>query len=70
MKGLDHYLLCPMQCHMNGGLINEIPKFLTPIHSETMHAIQLKNFFDATYPIIIPFKLNGVISYFKVRTPT
>ena len=23
MKGLDHHLLCPMQCHMNGVLIHE-----------------------------------------------
>ena len=25
MKGLDHHLLCPMQCFMNGVLINEAP---------------------------------------------
>ena len=39
MKGLDHYLLCPMQCCVNGVLIDDIPKFLAPIPSETTHAI-------------------------------
>ena len=28
IKGLDHHLLCPMQCHVNGVLINKVPKFL------------------------------------------
>ena len=41
MKGLDHHLLCPMKCHMNCSLINEVPTFLPPIPSETMHAIQI-----------------------------
>ena len=66
MNGLDHHLLCPMQCCMNGVRINEVPKFLA---SETMHAKQLENPFDATHPIFIPMKLNGVTSYLKVRTP-
>ena len=35
-----------------------------------MHAIQIENSFDATQPNINPLKLNGVTSYFKVRTPT
>ena len=58
MKGLDHHLLCPIQCCMSVVLINEVPKFLALIPSETTHAIQLENPFDATHPIIIPLKLN------------
>ena len=58
-----------MQCCMNSVLINEVLKFLASIPSETAHAIQLENPFDATHPIIIPLKLNGVTSYFAVRTP-
>ena len=54
---------------MNGVLIDNIPKFLA-VPSETMHAIQLENPFDATHPIIIPLKLNGVATYFEVWTPT
>ena len=30
MKGLDHYLICPMQCHMNDVLINYVSMFLAP----------------------------------------
>ena len=54
LKGLDHHLLCPMQCCMNGAVID----FLAPILSETPHSIQIKNPFDTTHPIIIPLKLN------------
>ena len=70
MKGLDLHLLCPMQCCMNGVLINEVPKYLAPVPSETIHAIQIENPIDANHPIIIPLKLNGVTSYFEVRKPT
>ena len=70
MKGLDHHLLCLMQCHVNGVLMDEVPKFLAPIPIETMHAIQSKIPFDATCLFIIPLKLNGETSYFEVRTPT
>ena len=48
-----------MQYHVNGKLINEVPKFLTSVPSETMHAIQIENLFDATQT-----------SYFEVRKPT
>ena len=60
MKGLGHHHHCLMQCCMNGVLINEVPNFLAPFHSETMHAIQLENPFNATHPINISLKLNRV----------
>ena len=53
MKSLNHHLLHPMQCSMNGVLINEVPKFFAPIPSETTYAIQILNPFDATHLIII-----------------
>ena len=56
MKGLNHQLCCQMKFHMNGVLIDEVPKFLTPIPSETMHVMQIQSPFDATHPIIIPLK--------------
>ena len=43
---------------------------MAPIPSETMHAIHLENFFDATNIIIILLKLKEVTSYFAVRTTT
>ena len=70
MKGLDHCPLCPMQCHVNGVLIDEVPTFLAPIPSETMHAIQIVNLFDVTHLTITLSQLNIVTSYFNVRKPT
>ena len=60
MKGFDHHLLCPMQCFINIVVIDEVPKFLAPIQSKTMHAIQIVPCFDATHQIITPLMLNGV----------
>ena len=70
MKGLDHHLLCPMQHCVNGVVIDEVPKFLAPVPSETTHAKQIANPFDATHPIINPLKLNRVTSYFEVKKST
>ena len=49
MKGLDNQL--------NGILINEVPKILANIASETKHAIKIENTFDATHQTVIPMKL-------------
>ena len=67
MNSLDCHLLCSIQSCMNGVLIDEVSKFLAPILSETMHATQLENIFDATHPIIIPLKLYRVTNFFEVR---
>ena len=55
---------------MNGVLINEVPKFLTPIPNKTTHDIKVENPFYDTHLIILPLKMKRVTSYFKVRTPT
>ena len=70
MDELVNHLLCPMQCHLNGVQINEVPKFLAEIPSETTHAIELVDPFYATQPLIIPLKLNGATSYFDVYSPS
>ena len=70
MKGLNHQLLYWMQHGMNGVMIDKVPKLLAPAPSETIHAIQFENPFNATHPIIIPLKLNRVTSYFEVRKST
>ena len=57
MNGLDHYLLCPMQCCMNVVLIDEVPKFLASIPSEIMHDIQLVNPFWCNQPNYYSFKV-------------
>ena len=70
MKGLNYHLLCPMQCCIDGALIDEVPNFLVPSPSETTHAIQTVNPFNATHPLIIHWKLNGVTDYFKWENKT
>ena len=46
--------------------ISEVPKFLAENSSETTHAIELVNPFDAVHPLIIPLQLSGATSYFDV----
>ena len=70
IKDLNHHLLCLLLCHMNGVVINEVPKFLAPIPSETMHAIQTVNCFNIIHLIVISLKLNRVTNYFDVKKPT
>ena len=55
-----------MQCHLNGVKISEVPKFLAETPSETTHAIELVDIFDAAHPLIIPLQLSGVTSYFDM----
>ena len=38
---LDNHLLSPMQCHLNGGYISKVPKFLAESPSVSAHAIEL-----------------------------
>ena len=55
---------------LNGVQISEVPKFLAENPSETSHAIELVNLFNATYPLIIPLQLSGVTCYFDVYSPS
>ena len=70
IDGLVNHLLCPMQCHLNGVQINEVPKFLAETPSERTYAIELVDPFNAAHPLIIPLKLSGATSYFYVFSPT
>ena len=64
IDGLDNHLLCPMQCHLNGVHIREVPKFLVKSASETTHAIELINSFDTAHLLTIPLPLRCVTSCF------
>ena len=68
--GLDHVLLCPMQCCLNGARIDELPKFLADSPSIENHAIQLTDPYDDAHPLLIPLKVHGVTSYFMASKPT
>ena len=63
MKGLDHHCLFPMQYCMNGVVINEVPRFLGSVFSETMHAIQVSNPFDAAHPVITSLQIIKAAEY-------
>ena len=66
ISGLENYLLCPMQCCLNGIHISEVPKFLAESPSVTAHAIELTVLFNTSCPLINPLQLRGLISYFNV----
>ena len=58
----------PMQCCLNGVHINEVSKFLAENPGVTTHALELTDFFDAAYLLIIPLQLSGGSSYFDVHS--
>ena len=70
IDALVNHLLCPMQCHLNGVQINEVPKFFAKNSRETSNAIEFVDPFDATHPLIILFQLSSATSYFDVYTPS
>ena len=51
MKVLNNYLLCSIQCHINGVLIDEVPKFLASIPNENTHVIQIENCLITSNPL-------------------
>ena len=59
---MDHCLLCPMQCRINGVEINEVPCFLNQDPTNSTHPIQITNPTNAVDPYIIPLQLEGVVS--------
>ena len=66
---MEHCLLCPMQCRVNGVLINEVPKYLSPDPTDSTHSITIPQQDDAAQPLIIPLRLEGVVSYFDFSLP-
>ena len=66
INGLESHLLCPMQCHLNGMYISEVPKFLVESPSEMAHAIELTKPFSTANPLIISLQLSGVTSYIDI----
>lgn len=67
---LEHCLLCPMQCRLNGVVIDECPKFLALNPTDSSHSITLDNSDDVAHPLHIPLRLSGVISFFECEKPT
>ena len=70
IDGLDNHLLCPVQFCLNGVHISEVPKFLAKSPTETTHAIEFVNPFNAAHTLIIIFQLGGVTIYVDVYSPS
>jgi hypothetical protein len=62
---LDHCLLCPMQCRMNGVEIHEVPRFLTLNPTTSTHSIMLADPTDDVHSFTIPLRLEAVVSFFE-----
>ncbi len=66
IPALDHHLLCPMQCRVNGVVVNECPKFLCPDASNYSHALIVPGPDDYEADVVLPLSLDGVTSYLPV----
>ena len=67
---VDHCLLCPMQCRINGVEINKVARFLTQDPTTSTHSIQIADPTDPVHPYTTPLQLEGVVSYFEFSLPT
>ena len=68
---LEHSLLCPMHCRMNGAEINETPCLLEKNKTPNSHAIVIDDpdpTSNAT--VTLPLILSGVTSYLPVHNPS
>ena len=60
----------PMQCRVNGVVINDTPKMCIPNPDDSTHSIKVADPLDPDAPLHIPLMLKGVTSCFGVRRPT
>ncbi len=67
---LDHHLLCPMQCHVNDMIVNNLPKFLAADPTDQMHALILTDPNNPLQPVILSLILRGVTLLLNVRSTT
>jgi hypothetical protein len=67
---LDHHLLCPMQCHVNDVIVNNLSKFLSTDPTDQTHALTLTDPNNPLQPVILPLTLRGVTLVFNVRSTT
>jgi hypothetical protein len=68
---LEHFLLCPMQCQVNGVVIDKCPKFMASNPTDSTHSITIQNDNgNLAHPLIILLRLEGVVSYFEFSKHT
>ena len=64
MPDLDHNLLCPMQCRVNGVVINKCPRMYCREPTQESHAIVALDENGAS--VVLPFFLRGFTSHLNV----
>jgi hypothetical protein len=69
-RQMNNHLICPMQCRMNGVVINDTPKMCIPNPDDSTHSIEVTDPLDQDATLHIPLILKGVTSCFCVRRPT
>jgi len=69
-RQMDNHLICPMQCRVNGVVINDMPKMCVPNQDNSTHSIAVADPLDQDATLHIPLILKGVTSCFCVRRPT
>ena len=69
INGLEKHLPCPMQCHLNGVHISEVPKFLDKSTNMTTNAIQLTDIFNTIHPMSIPVYFPSIAEYENEEIP-
>ena len=66
---VDHFLLCSMQCRINGVEINEVQRLLTFNPTTSSHSIVIADPMDDAHQYTILLQLEGVLSYFGIYPP-
>ncbi len=69
-RQMDNHLICPMQCHVNGVIINDTPKMCVPNPDNSTHSIKVANPLDPDATLHTPLILRGVTICFSVRKPS
>ena len=67
---MENHLICPMQCRVNGVVINDTPKMCVPNPDDSMHSIEVADPLDPDATLHIPLLLRGVNSCFCIRKPS
>jgi hypothetical protein len=67
---MDNHLICPMQCRVNGVVINDTPKMCILNPDNSTHSIKVTDPLDLDTILHIPLILRGVTSCFCVRKPS
>jgi len=66
-RQMDNHMICPMQCRMNGVVINDMSKMCIPNPDDSTHSIKVADPLDPDATLHIPLILNGVTSCFCIR---